>query len=69
MKNKKIVTQLTAYICNIKYSDSIFKLIYYQISKFIYGQLLFFFFFPLIMFCSHVDIRMKFTKMYTIKVL
>ena len=34
---KKIVTQLTGFICNIKYVDSIFKLIYYQISKFIYG--------------------------------
>ena len=28
-----------------------------------------FFFFPLIMFCSHVYIRMKFTKIYAVKVL
>ena len=63
MKNLKIV------ICNVKYSDSIFKLIYYQISKFICGQHFFFFFYPLIMFCSHVYIRMKFTKIYAVKVL
>ena len=29
----------------------------------------FFFFNPLIMFCSHVYIRMKFTKIYAVKVL
>ena len=39
------------------------------LSSYVVNCFFFFFFSPLIMFCSHVYIRMKFTKIYAVKVL